>query len=247
MTQSTSFTTGIHGATQSGMNDATYNRLEVIRLSGAPEDAVRFWIREGLLRGPDLGPRKRLRFDRDEVKIAAFLREARNNGMNVASMRALVGKIRDGLALFNAFDISLEAVDDGLEVRNGVDIAKIEADLISAHNRPEENAAKGIISEESLKRFRQSKYGRLTVDEKVAQVRLAAEQFPHDRRDEWILGMNFSEGEAVLMAWQDVHEQWQTYNGLPQDWRLPAPSVVVFDWEQICLIDWPLSMNREGE
>lgn len=228
------------------MDDATYNRIQVIRLSHAPEDAVRFWIREGLLRGPDLGPRKRLRFDRNEVKIAAFLREARNNGMNVAAMRQLVTKIRAGLDLHGQFDFSLQHIVDGREVREGRPVAEIEELYRKMQKRPEEQAAAGIISQEKLDHFRTTKAGRQTVEEAIEEVCAAAVSFPYDRFEEWILGDLFATGSDILLAWQDGSGEWQTDNGFPQDWRLPAPSVVVFDWAQICAIDWDTAGRGES-
>ena len=197
---------------QLGMDEAVYSRVQLIRLTGAPEDAVRFWIRDGLLRDPqERGARKHLRFDRTEVKIAAFLREARNNGMNVSAMRALVAKIRAGVTLFEQQKFNFDEIGHARNVLEG------------------EPFDQQIYREIS---------GRLPRSEMAKRVQIAADTFPFDQYETWVTGYHVANGEAILMAWLDADGEWQTDNGFPQDWDLPAASVVVFDWARICAIDW---------
>lgn len=240
------FTSGIDSASSSGMDDASFNRLQVIRLSGAPEDAVRFWIREGLLRGPDLGPRKRLRFDRDEVKIACFLREVRAIGLNVAAMRALVAKLREGVALYKRFGTNLdfEALEYARQIAKGENAADV---LAKYSGEPPAFSKKYLAT--------------LSVDEREAQLALRAQRaleylskedmtelamslvrdFPFDDIDLHGLGEGFSEACDVMTAWLDEAGEWQFKNGHPQDGHLPASSVIAFDWSRICAIDWSLA------
>lgn len=204
------FTSSIYDATCSGMDDATYNRIEVVRLTNAPEDAVRFWIHQGLIRGPDLGRRKRLRFDCDEVRIASFLREARAIGMNVTAMRALVDKLREALELYRRFgEADLPEIDYALEIANGGD----PVDVLSDHWRRPPNP------------------------EEIERFRWLAANLPFDQTDMICLGGAFVRGDDVFSVWLDENGDWQFRNGT-HDGRLPAATVLAFDWSRICAIDW---------
>lgn len=240
------FTSGIDSASASGMDDASFNRLQVIRLSGAPEDAVRFWIREGLLRGPDLGPRKRLRFDRNEVKIASFLREVRAIGLNVTAMRALVSKIREGVALYKRFgiDLDFEALDYARQIAKGENAADVLATYSGVPPAFSQRylATLSVDERETLLAQRDQRAQEyLSKEEMTELVMSLVHDFPFDDIDLHGLGERFSEASDVMTAWLDEAGEWQFKNGHPQDGHLPASSVIAFDWSRICAIDWSLA------
>lgn len=79
------------------MEPKLYSRAELAAIAGVPEDAVVFWIRQGLLVSVDREARKHRRFDAREIKMAALLGEARSLGMNVSALRAIAEKVRAAL------------------------------------------------------------------------------------------------------------------------------------------------------
>lgn len=79
-----------------------YSRLELHRLTRVPDDALHFWMRRGLLSSAtaDAGERKHRRFDKDQVRIACFLRAARDAGMNIAALSNLSAIVQQAAKTF---------------------------------------------------------------------------------------------------------------------------------------------------
>ncbi len=219
--------------------ETTFSRIQLGRLSGAPEDAIVFWLRNDLIRSVETEARKHRRFDQTEVKIAAFLRVARSNGMNLSAMRALVDKLRSAVDLYQSFDMLLEHITDARDIREGAEtLESIEAKYSGWVGLAEWQLDQGLISQESYDRRKAHRFADLSVSENMALVRRAIDEFPLSRVDEWGLGEQFLEGNGIMMAWLDDDGHWQARYGSSIDYGLPAPAVIMFDWERITAIDW---------
>jgi len=70
---------------------APFSRLDLRKLTRVPDDVLSFWLKRGLVRSAtaDAGERRHRRFDRDQVRIVAFLGAARDAGMNIRGLEAL--------------------------------------------------------------------------------------------------------------------------------------------------------------
>ena len=101
----------------------TFIRSNVVALAGVPNDVLTFWLRSGVLR-PTQGQERakmRLRFSRDQVRIAAVLNQARNIGLNIEALRALADTLHEcerWIAEFGMTADDVDAVWDELQQRS---------------------------------------------------------------------------------------------------------------------------------
>lgn len=84
------------------MTEFLFSRAGLRAISGAPEDAVVFWDRQGLIIGEQHQPRGHKRYVTREVKIAALLNELRHFGLNVSAMRSIISQLRAALDLYDS-------------------------------------------------------------------------------------------------------------------------------------------------
>lgn len=84
-------------------NPKLFSRAEVSALSSVPDDALVFWIRNGLLKSEERGQRQHHRFTMDEVKIAAILGEARSIGLNIGTLSEISNQLRDAIKYYRTF------------------------------------------------------------------------------------------------------------------------------------------------
>lgn len=75
-----------------------FGRADLAALDGVGDDALQFWLREGILHPEPAEPRKHRRFSPNEARIAALLGEARQMGLNISALRALAEGVREALA-----------------------------------------------------------------------------------------------------------------------------------------------------
>ncbi|MEH3045530.1 hypothetical protein [Sphingomonas adhaesiva] len=78
------------------MTKLVLSRGDLVQLSGAPNDALTFWLRQGLIVPIEAadGAKRHLRFERHEAKIAAMLASGRRVGLNVDALRVLSSALR---------------------------------------------------------------------------------------------------------------------------------------------------------
>lgn len=84
-------------------NPKLFSRAEVSALSSVPDDALVFWIRNGLLKSEERGQRQHHRFTMDEVKIAAILGEARSIGLNIGTLSEISDQLRHAIKYYRNF------------------------------------------------------------------------------------------------------------------------------------------------
>ncbi|MBV2148538.1 hypothetical protein KRZ98_09590 [Sphingobium sp. AS12] len=199
---------------------ALFSRGQTCTLAGVDTILLGSWLRDGLIRSIEVGDRKHRRFPRIEVMLTAFLREARNCHLNVAAMRALTMKIRDCVALFEDFSFSFDELlhADGLRY--------------------------GLPAQEVFEAYDSQPEWQSRAPDLKARATKAAEIFPFDRWPDWRLGYGFCNATGIMMVWQDSTGKWLAQDSLPQDERMPAASVVVFQWENICAIAWDAAGAR---
>lgn len=214
--QTASFTSGAVCSNHFIMRDAPlYSRQQVCSLVGVDTVLMGSWLRDGLLCSIDVGERKHRRFTRSEVLLGAFLREARKAHLNVSAMRALSAKVRQSVALYEKFSFDLDEIDDAQAIFEGWQsqeqfVSTYKADFNWQKRNPDHlNRVAGIIAD-----------------------------FPFDRRDDWRIGWGLWHGTGLLMVWQTANGEWVIEDRFPQDERLPAASVIVFDVDRIAAIDW---------
>lgn len=206
------FTKGINYLIPSSMSDdVLYSRLQLMRLTGAPEDAIVFWIRYGLIQSVENGTRKHKRFTQAEVKIAALLKVARANGMNVGAMRAIAANLRAAIDFNVQSGFTLTDVLLGRDIAMGTDSRS----EIAGYYKPREHA-----------------------ETRAREAERASTVFPFEHTDKFLIGHQVIEAEGVLMLWSDENGDWHSDWRLPQNEPLPASSVMVFDCAKIFAIDW---------
>lgn len=183
------------------------SRSELAALAGAPEDAVVFWIRQGLLVSTEQQERKHRRFDAREIKIAALLREARKIGLNVGAMRALVDRVRGALMLHD----SLPTTD------------KL-GDVIAAAVDRDSGAHGDHIGD--LLRLRH------ITEEQAAAMRSARDAIPAGRTDDAWLALNFVDCEGTLIAYPDG-DGWKTTVGPADAAEISSAAFIAFDFARV--------------
>jgi len=195
------------------MADARYLRSQLALLAGVPDDALSFWLKQGLIVDQDQagGRGNRRRFTADEVKLAAFLREGRRAGLNVAALRSLVEIYRRAAAAF-------------------APIANVprRAEVIAAAGGADDADEPWIAGLERL-----GHVSRAQADE----MRAAQALIPPDRIDDMWLMLNFAEAEGLWVAYRNEADEW-VLNAQSFEDQLPATSVLAFDCRRLFSIDW---------
>lgn len=89
------------------MTNLVLSRGDLVLLSGAPNDALTFWLRQELVQPiePAGGAKRHLRFHRYEAKIAAMLANGRRIGLNVDALRVLSSALRSALKWIDENDV----------------------------------------------------------------------------------------------------------------------------------------------
>jgi len=195
------------------MADARYLRSQLARLAGVPDDALSFWLKQGLIVDEDQagGRGNRRRFTADEVKLAAFLREGRRAGLNVAALRSLVAIYRRAAAAFAPI-ASVPRVAEA-----------ISAAANDAHaDEPWVTALEG--------------QGHLSAGE-AAELRAAQALISPEHVDDMWLMLNFAQAEGLWVAYRNDVGEWLLNTSSFED-ELPAPSVLAFDCRRLFSIDW---------
>lgn len=195
-------------------DEPLYTRAQLGRLAAVPDDVLAFWLRYDLVRSIDLGPRKHRRFDAFEVKIAAFLREARNSGMNVSALRALTTALRDAADVFKQYPYGYD-------------------ELMHADDLQE-----GASFEDAFRSYLTNAEWQERAPNLIAHAQALHAGFDFSRKDDWMLGKSFLESDGVMLAWLSADGSWEVYNRLPQDDKMPAATVIVFDFSMFAPIEW---------
>lgn len=205
-----------------------YSRSELIAISGAPEDAVVFWIRQGLLQSATEGQRKHLRFDRTEVKLAALLREARAMGLNVDIMRQLVAEVRAGVGVWRQFDGW--SVEDRFYLRNALDSQTFFESW--------DEAIKQVFPEartefDDLYPKFAAKGGNID----AVASRLGNWSEADSRR--FGIGCNFDQSEGFLTLQRGAGGKALLKYNMPDEGDIAAASAILFNLDLILKLEWP--------
>lgn len=196
------------------MEPKLYSRAELAAIAGVPEDAVVFWIRQGLLVSVDREARKHRRFDAREIKMAALLGEARSLGMNVSALRAIAEKVRAALV---PYDLIPSEITKGKLAGEFIDVVAGDDErftrLVRAGHMTEGDAA-SLIDEAR-------RIGRL--DSKLLN-----------------LAWSFDDAGGDVSIFRDENAAWMVQSGTPEINRhLVARSLVVFNLDRIFDLPWP--------
>lgn len=200
-----------------------YSRADLARLSEAPEDAVVFWMRNGLLKSIVEAARKHRRFDYREVKIATLLREMRDNGLNITAISALIGRLRECLALFDSFGLSPERLYDIQDQiwRNSQDFddpkwSDVPIDVLKKHKKLQETPSFHNSDEIS--------------DEEKRRIIFAIANYPVDRASDLWLAREFILGDGIFAAYRSSEGQWQLKAGIGDGGNdVPSPSFLALN------------------
>jgi hypothetical protein len=182
-----------------------FSRADLCRLSGAPEDAVVFWLRQSLLAGQQRNPRAHLRFAQREVMLAALLNEMRRLGLNIGAMRAVIYQLR------HAFDL----YDPLPKVRFWVDMLNLETSALDG--------------ELDVLRERWD----LTEDH-LDQLRAVHSLLPTGRSQEVWLAVDFYDEHGSLVIWVDDEGCWHLTNSVEDALSSGGRSALLIDTGRIC-------------
>lgn len=117
------------------MTLGTLTRRDIVRSASVPNDVVTFWLRAGLIIPIQAGSGKgsHLRFTKAQAKVAAFLAQGRNVGLNLDALRAMSAPLRLGFEWIEAQGVDhadwfplFDSIHDGSEERR---IQTLMADL----------------------------------------------------------------------------------------------------------------------
>jgi DNA-binding transcriptional MerR regulator len=215
-----------------------YSRAQLVAISGAPEDAVVFWLRNGLLRPVEREGRQHRRFDRREVQIAAILREARQIGLNVGAMAAVVAGIRSAVEVYDfvarapraaIFDVIDEVRDKHVRESDPEKWEKYRKEMDSSDlwtGNPDDPWYEELIEN-----------GKISRDD-VPTLLSIVDEFPVHRTAEFWLALNFVDANGLLVAGKDSSGKWSITHLSTED-SLPTPSAVVFDLWKVLELQWP--------
>lgn len=208
------------------MTDIFFSRQQLGRLANVPDDALSFWLKRGLLRNAKEGSGRGIhrRFDRSEVKLAAFLGEARQAGLNIGALDALAEKVREGVALYRQI---------APPRRWAVDVWSLATDLKFGTRDPLETVRYHV------------EHGHMTEDES-AEVRRAVANLADVDHDAYLLGFEFEDCEGIWAAYVDAG-LWVLDRAPGTDSGLPARAVLMFDMKKILAIDWDADVGRASQ
>lgn len=99
--------------------DALFTRQDVGRLAGVPDDALSFWMKQGLIRRSDDGGGRgqHRKFTFLQVEVAALLKELRSYGVNVVALRIFAETLHTAIELGERHGLS------GLDLEAAAEIA----------------------------------------------------------------------------------------------------------------------------
>ena len=176
-----------------------FSRARLCAISGAPEDAVVFWDRQGLIVGSQRGARAHKRYSRREVLIAALLNEVRRIGLNVSAMRSIIEKLRAALKLY-----------DGLLK------PKKWANLIGLPLGPDGDAE--VRSWQSAWNL---------TEEEITDLMEARRAMPIGRDQDLWIAVDFHNPHAEIAAWPDATGEWRLATSVENVFREGGKSAVV--------------------
>ena len=192
-------------------DDQVFSSSQLQALAKVETDVLTFWLRRGLVlpnQAPD-GKGKHHRFHRDEIMIAAFLRAARDAGLNVAALSALVAEVRRGVKLFGFVPPYGRWVGELIE-------------LVETGRDPfDEFVGRGIMT-----------------DEERCRVRAIAEKLSKDEARHLWIGDDVYRGAGRWMAWRDADGEWHLSIASPSivdgvDGESGPPFYIVFNCDAI--------------
>lgn len=199
-------------------DDKPFSRADLVAISGAPDDAVAFWLRNGLLGDSDRAARKHRRFSVREVKMAALLKEFRSAGLNIAVMRAITVVLKQ----------SFEQNDR----------------LWKLHPAPNAQGLVDILHwsiEGEFAAFKDHMLRWGSSEEQANAIIDFAGCFPKDHEQQKLIPLAdaFDTAGDELCLYRSAGDEWDWSLGAQFDRGLPAPFVIAFDFKRILSLDWP--------
>jgi|GEM_PF-4439274 len=186
------------------------SRAQLGEIVQVEQEALAYWVRDGLLPSHETEARKHKRFDAWAVRLAIILREMRQYGMSIVAMRELVAKLEAAVEIYGT-------AGDAPYIADAVD-------------RLAENAGDTQKTFECMKRIEGAS------DVQLRAAIEAAARVPEGRQADWWLGYALTVGDDILVIFRDENGQLATQLGIT--YMLPASSAIALDLRRLFAIDW---------
>lgn len=213
-----------------------YSRAQLATISGAPEDAIVFWLRNDLLVWTDRGERKHRRFSRREVMIAAVLKEARDIGMNVGMMRVVAAKLRSSAEIYTSISHVPDHWDIVMEAKHR---AQPRTDEEREYLLKVGRQVYGPDWEDLPFVERAKKSADLTEDQ-VELIKISLPLAADIAANHWIeyqIGSDFYDTQGVLRVYKNDDGEVVVESG--GDETFPGTTAVIFNLGRILSLQWP--------
>ncbi len=191
-----------------------FTRQEMALLTGIADDVLAFWIKNDLLVPSSGGAGKgsHRKFAGFQVNIAGVLAELRNNGINIAGLRAFASQLQRGTALCETAECNFATLAEAVELRWKVEAFKRSESVIIGVADGVSKLASSVseIVEDFFfdPRYRQDK------PENIAAFanRITSADFNSIRLFEALNGCGYAHGNR--------DEEWMAIRAPNDDWKI---------------------------